>query len=157
MALSLTCCICCVLALNTLNSANAELQVQNGAVVESYGVGYTLKLNDVDCEVNGVQAVAHVAIKKDGVTLASSAEKHEYTFTEIGEYQLVYYTVLDGKYSNKAVDFSVENKPYFDFSKHHPSETAMHQDNLPDAGANDCAICRRNVFPPSADRQKRSR
>ena len=83
MALSLTCCICCVLALNTLNSANAELQVQNGAVVESYGVGYTLKLNDVDCEVNGVQAVAHVAIKKDGVTLASSAEKQEYTFTEI--------------------------------------------------------------------------
>lgn len=116
MALALTYCICCVLALNTLNSANAELQVQNGAVIESYGVGYTFKLNDVDCEVNGVQAVAHVAIKKDGVTLASSAEKQEYTFTEIGEYQLVYYTVLDGKYYNKAVDFSVENKPYFDFS-----------------------------------------
>lgn len=119
IVLSVTLAFCMVFAFGTSDKkvAKAEMQVPSAVVAQTYGVGYTLNLEDVSCQIEEVQTVAHTAIKKDGKTLASSSSENEFTFTEIGAYQIVYYTYLDGNYYNKTVNFSVTDKPYFDFSQ----------------------------------------
>lgn len=110
------CAIIAGVALNNVKNAQADMYIDGATVSQSYAVGYTFKLGKVSVTVGDKKTTANVAIKKDGETLATSSEKAEFTFEEAGNYQLVYYTYLDGKYYNKVIDFSVSVKPYFDFS-----------------------------------------
>ena len=97
-------------------TAKADMVISGANVSQTYAVGYTIKLGQVSATINGTPTTANVAIKKDGVTIAKSTETDNFVFEDSGNYQIVYYAYLSGKYYNKVVDVTVTVKPYFDFS-----------------------------------------
>lgn len=111
----LTTCIALVLLPNT-GIANADLQIENDEIAQTYGVGYTFKFSTLNANIDGDSVSVNTAIKKDGKIIANSVNTDSITFSSVGDYQVVYYVYKDGVYYNKIQEFSVDNIPYFDFS-----------------------------------------
>ena len=112
---------CCILpfALQSEEQKAYALELDGVTYQETYGAGYTLTLTGVTANVGYVEVQTSAVLKKDGKELARAegGAAVEYSLTQNGEYELVQYAFYGGKYYAKSYFFTVDNQPFFDFSK----------------------------------------
>lgn len=112
-------CLILPFAFKTEEKKAYALEIDGVAYQQTYGAGYTLALSGATARVGVVEVQTTAVLKKDGEELARAedGEAVEYSLTQNGEYELVQYAFYGGKYYAKSYFFTVDNQPFFDFSK----------------------------------------
>ena len=112
-------CFTLPIVCKTDNAAAAAFEINGVSYSETYGVGYQFTLSGVTANIGAVEIKTTALLKKDGGVLAQTdtSETIKYDLVESGEYELVQYAFYDGKYYAKSYFFTVDNRPFFDFSQ----------------------------------------
>lgn len=112
-------CFTLPIVFKTDNAAAAAFEINGVSYSETYGIGYQFTLSGVTANIGAVEIKTTALLKKDGGVLAQTdtLETIKYDLVESGEYELVQYAFYDGKYYAKSYFFTVDNRPFFDFSQ----------------------------------------